>query len=56
MSNPNDTVASLNSLGAEMSLLKHPFYQQWTAGTLSAQRLGNYAIQYYRHVEAFRAT
>ena len=48
MSNPNDTVASLNSLGAEMSLLKHPFYQQWTAGTLSAQRLGNYAIQYYR--------
>src|SRR5216683_4749442 len=22
----------LNSLGAEMSLLKHPFYQQWTAG------------------------
>ena len=53
MSNPNDTVASLNSLVAEMSLLKHPFYQQWTAGTLSAQRLGNYAIQYYRHVEAF---
>ena len=46
MSNPNDTVASLNSLGTEMSLLKHPFYQQWTAGTLSAQRLGNYAIQY----------
>jgi pyrroloquinoline quinone (PQQ) biosynthesis protein C len=46
MSNPDDTVASLNSLGAEMSLLKHHFYQQWTAGTLSAQRLGNYAIQY----------
>jgi pyrroloquinoline-quinone synthase len=53
MSNLNETVASLNLLGAEMSLLKHPFYQQWTAGTLSAQRLGNYAIQYYRHVEAF---
>lgn len=53
MSNPNETVASLNLLAAEMSLLKHPFYQQWTAGMLSAQRLGNYAIQYYRHVEAF---
>jgi pyrroloquinoline-quinone synthase len=36
-----------------MSLLKHPFYQQWTAGTLSTQRLRNYAIQYYRHVAAF---
>jgi pyrroloquinoline-quinone synthase len=49
----NQRIASLNSLGAEMSLLKHPFYQQWTAGTLSAQRLRNYAIQYYRHVAAF---
>jgi pyrroloquinoline-quinone synthase len=53
MSNLNETVASLNLLAAEMSLLKHPFYQQWTAGTLSAQRLGNYAIQYFRHVAAF---
>ncbi len=53
MPNVNQTIASLNSLGAEMSLLKHPFYQQWSAGTLSAQRLRNYAIQYYRHVAAF---
>lgn len=53
MPNVNQTIASLNSLGAEMSLLKHPFYQQWTAGTLSAQRLRNYVIQYYRHVAAF---
>src|SRR5579863_5634943 len=53
MSNVNQTIASLNSLGAEMSLLKHPFYQQWTAGTLSAERLRNYAIQYYPHVAAF---
>jgi len=53
MPNVNRTIASLNSLGAEMSLLKHPFYQQWTAGTLSAERLRNYAIQYYRHVAAF---
>jgi pyrroloquinoline quinone (PQQ) biosynthesis protein C len=41
----NQTIASLNSLGAEMSLLKHPFYEQWTTGTLSVQRLRNYAIQ-----------
>ncbi len=53
MPNVNQTIASLDSLGAEMSLLQHPFYQQWTAGTLSAQRLRNYAIQYYRHVAAF---
>jgi len=53
MSNLNHTVASLDSLAAEMSLLKHPFYQQWTAGTLSADRLRNYAIQYYPHVAGF---
>jgi pyrroloquinoline-quinone synthase len=49
----NETVASLNSLSAEMSLLKHPFYQAWTAGTLTADRLRNYAVQYYQHVAAF---
>jgi pyrroloquinoline-quinone synthase len=53
MSSLNRTVASLNSLAAEMSLLKHPFYQQWTAGTLSIDRLRNYAVQYYPHVAAF---
>jgi pyrroloquinoline-quinone synthase len=53
MPNVNETVTSLDALGAEMSLLKHPFYQEWTAGTLSAQRLRNYAIQYYPHIAAF---
>jgi pyrroloquinoline-quinone synthase len=53
MPNVNETLASLDALAAEMSLLKHPFYQQWTAGTLTAQRLRSYAIQYYRHVAAF---
>jgi pyrroloquinoline-quinone synthase len=43
----------LDSLNEEMSLLKHPFYQEWTAGTLSSERLRNYAVQYYRHVAAF---
>ena len=50
---PNETIASLNLLSAEMSLLKHPFYQAWTAGTLTADRLRNYAVQYYQQVAAF---
>jgi pyrroloquinoline-quinone synthase len=50
---PNEIIASLDRLSAELSLLKHPFYQAWTAGTLSADRLRNYAVQYYRHVAAF---
>jgi pyrroloquinoline-quinone synthase len=36
-----------------MSLLKHPFYQDWTAGKLAPGRLRNYALQYYPHVAAF---
>ena len=53
MTTEHETVAALKKLGTEMSLLNHPFYRQWTAGTLSAERLRNYAIQYYRHVAAF---
>ncbi|HEX4210258.1 MAG TPA: CADD family putative folate metabolism protein [Candidatus Binataceae bacterium] len=53
MSAKNETVAALDSLTAEMSLLKHPFYQQWTAGTLPLTRLRNYAVQYYPQVAAF---
>jgi pyrroloquinoline-quinone synthase len=49
----HDPVASLASLTREMSLLNHPFYQQWSAGGLSIERLRNYAIQYYPHVAAF---
>jgi pyrroloquinoline-quinone synthase len=36
-----------------MSLLRHPFYQEWTAGTLTFERLRHYTTQYYRQVEAF---
>lgn len=35
------------------AMLKHPFYQAWTAGTLSADTLRDYAKQYFHHVEAF---
>ncbi|HTT75040.1 MAG TPA: CADD family putative folate metabolism protein [Candidatus Binataceae bacterium] len=53
MPSESQIVAALDSLTAEMSLLKHPFYQQWTAGTLPLERLCNYAVQYYQHVAAF---
>jgi pyrroloquinoline-quinone synthase len=49
----SNAVASLDSLTGEKSLLKHPFYQEWTAGTLSLDRLRNYAVQYFRQVAAF---
>jgi len=53
MSHHNDAVAALDALARDMSLLKHPFYRQWTAGELSLERLRNYAVQYYRQVAAF---
>lgn len=36
-----------------LHLLKHPFYQDWMAGKLSAVTLKDYASQYYHHVSAF---
>src|SRR6266481_9100272 len=48
-----DVIAVLDSMVFERSLLKHPFYQAWTAGTLSLERLQNYAVEYYPHVAAF---
>ena len=50
---PRDVVATLDSMIAERSLLKHPFYLAWTGATLSIERLQNYAVQYYPHVAAF---
>jgi pyrroloquinoline-quinone synthase len=38
---------------AEHHLLKSPFYQAWTAGTLTRESLALYAAQYYQHVRAF---
>jgi len=48
-----DPLARLDQLIAERSLLKHPFYQAWTAGTLPKEALVDYARQYYHHVAAF---
>lgn len=35
------------------SLLKHPFYAEWTTGTLPVERLQEYARQYYHFEAAF---
>lgn len=36
----------LNSIVAEHALLKHPFYQAWSAGTLPVEDLKTYAREY----------
>lgn len=43
--------ARLKETIAARSLLNHPFYREWSAGTLSRERLQEYARQYY-HFEA----
>ena len=47
------TLTSIDEQIAARSLLTHPFYQAWTRGELAPDALKDYAIQYYRHVEAF---
>jgi pyrroloquinoline-quinone synthase len=46
-------IEKIDAAIAEKNLLKHPFYQDWQAGTLSRESLQLYAAQYYRHVAAF---
>jgi pyrroloquinoline-quinone synthase len=53
MAHQSDLIVTLNAMVEERSLLKHPFYQTWSAGGLTLERLRNYAAQYYRQVEAF---
>jgi pyrroloquinoline-quinone synthase len=48
-----ELLAKIDAAIAEKSLLKHPFYQEWQAGTLPRKALQLYAMQYYKHVEAF---
>jgi pyrroloquinoline-quinone synthase len=49
----NNLIEALDQKIAEHHLLKSPFYQAWTAGTLTRETLAHYAAQYYRHIEAF---
>jgi pyrroloquinoline-quinone synthase len=43
----------LESRIAKYDLLCHPFYQAWSAGTLTRDDLREYAADYYHHVAAF---
>jgi pyrroloquinoline-quinone synthase len=45
----------LNERIAKYDLLCHPYYQAWSAGTLTREDLGAYAGDYYHHVAAFPA-
>ena len=42
--------ATFDSLIAEMSLLKHPFYQKWSKGELTLKDLQIYALEYFHLV------
>ena len=53
MTNTNETLKQLDDLIASRSILNHPFYQAWTAGTLTRADLQTYAASYYPHVAAF---
>jgi pyrroloquinoline-quinone synthase len=45
--------AAIDLKVASQAMLKHPFYQAWTDGTLPLDTLRAYARQYFHHVEAF---
>ncbi|HEX8839586.1 MAG TPA: CADD family putative folate metabolism protein [Sphingomicrobium sp.] len=47
------TSTTIDSVIADRSMLKHPFYQAWTDGTLPLDTLRDYSRQYFHHVEAF---
>jgi pyrroloquinoline-quinone synthase len=51
--NAESTLQKLDELIASRSILNHPFYQAWTAGTLTRTDLQTYAASYYPHVAAF---
>jgi pyrroloquinoline-quinone synthase len=44
---------TLDAIIEERSLLKHPFYQAWKAGTLPLESLQEYGRQYYHFEAAF---
>ena len=48
-----DTMTLLDARIAQQKLLAHPFYQRWTAGTLSKGELQDYARHYYHYALAF---
>ena len=53
MNTPNPYIAAIDDQVNARRMLSHPFYQSWTAGTLTREALADYAKQYYHHVAAF---
>ena len=49
----NDLTARIDEVVQERSLLKHPFYQAWTMGSLPVESLRRYAGQYYHFEMAY---
>jgi len=47
------TLDTLDARIASKHLLDHPFYQRWTAGTLTRDELKEYARQYWHYALAF---
>ena len=47
-----DVIARLDQTRAAVNVLEHPFYERWSAGTLSARELAIYAGEYRRAVVA----
>jgi pyrroloquinoline-quinone synthase len=48
-----DTIGRLDAEVQAKHLLQHPFYQRWSAGTLTRGELAEYARQYYHYALAF---
>lgn len=48
-----DPIQTLDARIASCHLLDHPFYQRWTAGTLTPEELRDYARQYFHYAMAF---
>ncbi len=51
--NAEQILDELDRLVTRRSILKHPFYQAWSAGHLTRDDLATYARAYYPHVAAF---
>lgn len=47
-----DLIAKIDALIEEKSLLKHPFYQKWSEGSLSIESLRGYSREYYHLAKA----
>ena len=48
----SEVVSSLDNDIQDKSLLKHRFYQMWSAGSLSIENLGGYSKEYFQLVRA----